>query len=189
MRYLIFLFVVVVNATPVLADAERYVLQRDASRVGFTYWFGSNSDNGTMPVVSADLWIDLDQLRQSSVNVTLDAHGARTGFFAATQALRGESVLHTRAFPFIRFQSTHITRQGDGARVDGNVTIRGVTRPMTLEARFFRPLGTAPGDHDTLVILLTGSINRSDFGANGFADQVGDGVDLRILAHMQQDGT
>ncbi len=188
MPYFICLLVMFLTAAPVLADAERYVLQREQSRVGFTYWFGANSDTGTMPVSTADLWIDLDRPQNSSVDVTLDAHGARTGFFAATQALRGESILHTRAFPFIRFRSTRITPQGDGARVEGDVTIRGVIRPLTLEARFFRPVGTALGDHDNLVILLSGSISRSNFGADGFADQVGDTVNIRILAHMRRVG-
>ena len=61
-----------------------------------------------------------------------------------------------------------------------------MTRPATLQARIYRQDGFKPGDYSHLSILLTGTVNRSDFGATGWSDMVGDQVRLRILARIAQ---
>ncbi len=66
------------------------------------------------------------------------------------------------------------------------VTIRGVTKPLTLNAVFYRQKGSAPKDLSKLSILLTGSISRAAFGATGYPKLVGDRIDLRILARIRQ---
>ncbi len=172
--------------SPAWADPVRYLLEPDRSTVGFTYTFGADTDDGTMPVTAADLLIDLDTPARSSVDVTVDVRRARTGFFLATEALRGASVLDARSHPTIRFRSTRVVAEGAGARIEGEFTIRGVIRPGTLSAQFFRQQGTEAGDRDRLSIYLTGAINRSEFGATGFPDEVGDRVELRILARIRR---
>ena len=62
--------------------------------------------------------------------------------------------------------------------------LRGQTRPVTLSARVFRPQGTDPGYRERLAVQLTGTVRRSEFGATGFADMVGDEVRLKILARL-----
>jgi polyisoprenoid-binding protein YceI len=84
----------------------------------------------------------------------------------------------------MRFTSTSVAARGDGASVKGNLTIRGVTRPVTLEARIWRQQGTETGDRSRLTIQLTGAVNRSDFGATGFADMVSDRVRITITARI-----
>jgi polyisoprenoid-binding protein YceI len=169
------------NAQPV-----RYELEVDRSNVGFTYRFGDSTDNGTMPVSAADLLIDLDRPARSQVDVTVDVNAARTGFFLATQALQSPQVLDTRRHPTIRFRSTRVVPEGAGARIEGEMTIRGVTRPTTLMAQFYRQRGTEAGDRHRLSIFLTGSVSRAAFGATGYASEVGDQVDLRILARIRR---
>jgi polyisoprenoid-binding protein YceI len=78
---------------------------------------------------------------------------------------------------------------GDGAQIEGDFTVRGVTRPSTLFAQFYRQQGTVEGDRERLSIYLTGSISRSAFGASGYADMVDDTVELRILARIDRDDT
>lgn len=67
-----------------------------------------------------------------------------------------------------------------GALVEGAATIRGVTRPMTLEARLFREAGGDPRDYSRLQVRLTGRLDRHDFRASGFAGLVGPEVELDI---------
>ncbi|RMA43030.1 YceI family protein [Rhodophyticola porphyridii] len=172
-----------------LADPVRYLLEPDRSTVGFTYSFGDGSDDGTMPVLGADLLVDLDTPSRSQVDVTVNVRGARTGFFLATEALRSAQVLDAATYPTIRFRSTRVTPEGTGARIDGELTIRGITLPATLMAQFYRQQGTVAGDRNRLSIYLTGSVSRSAFGASGFAAEVGDRVDLRILARIRREGT
>jgi polyisoprenoid-binding protein YceI len=77
---------------------------------------------------------------------------------------------------------------GEGADVTGNLTIRGVTRAITLQARISRPTGTAADDFDRLTVRLSGRVNRSDFGATGWSDMVGDEVRIFITARIDAKG-
>lgn len=176
----------VLAVTNAAADPAPFMLDTARSAVGFTYYFGSNSDDGNMPVAMANLLIDLDDLGKSEIDVSVDASQARTGFFLATQALRGARILDTERHPFIRFQSERITALQSGARIEGTFTIRGVARPGILMAQLFQQPSADDPDEGALSLLLTGSINRSEFGASGYARQVGDTVDLRILARISR---
>ncbi|MDA3857738.1 MAG: YceI family protein [Roseovarius sp.] len=139
-----------------------------------------------MPVKSATMRIDLRNVSASQIDVSLDASGAKAGFFFATQAMKGPEVLDTARFPTVRFTSTRITGSLLKATVVGDLTVRGVTRPVTLNAALYRQRGTDPVDLDNLTVLLTGTISRSAFGANGFSAKVGDKIGLRIIARIEK---
>ena len=159
-----------------------YQLDDARSKVQFTYELGSVKMHGNMPVASANMQIDLDNLPASSVEVTLDATRVKAGFLFATQAVKSPPALHTAKYPEIYFRSTQITGDLTGAVITGNLTVRGVTRLITLKAGFYRQQDTDIEDRDNLSMLLTGNISRSAFGADGYQAYVGDMVHLRILA-------
>jgi polyisoprenoid-binding protein YceI len=174
------------TAAPALAAPVPYLLQPEKSVVGFQTDFGSGDIkiNGKMPIAAADLVIDFQNVARTTVDVTVDAAHATTSNPLATDAMLGQKVLAVRTYPTLRFVSTKVTARGEGAEVAGNLTIRGVTRPAVLSARIYRQQGTAEGDLSQLSILLTGAVNRSDYGAAGFPDMVGDEVRLKILARI-----
>ena len=176
-------------AAPTHARPTRYRLDPANSRVGFTYVLNGASQQGTMPVDHANILIDPQNLQASSVDVSLNARKARTGFVFATQALTGTEVLDTARFPHIRFVSDRVRlgpegRISDGASISGSLTIRDRTRRVTFDAGLFRPAGTTPEDLNVLTVRLTGAINRSDFGAAGFPDLVADRVGLDVTARI-----
>ncbi|MEQ8895741.1 MAG: YceI family protein [Roseovarius sp.] len=175
-------FVLCLVAAVASAAPQRYTLDAARSQVDFTYAFQGREQHGTMPVQSVDMMLDLDNLPASRVSVTLDAHAARAGFVFATNAMRGSTVLDTDAHPQITFHSTSIRGSLRGAAITGQLTIRGVTRPVTLKAGLYRQQGTARTDRDHLVVLLTGEVSRAAFGASGYPDMVGDPIGLRIVA-------
>lgn len=86
------------------------------------------------------------------------------------------------------FASTKVARAGDAAEVTGRLTIRGVTKTATFRARIFRPPGSAADDFSRLTVRLTGRVSRSDFGATGWADMVGDEVRIIITARIDARG-
>ena len=98
--------------------------------------------------------------------------------------MKGPKVLDTDAYPQISFESTSVKAAGENAKVSGWVTIRGIKKPMVLDAQIFRQKGTAEGDRSHLTVHLTGAIQRSAFGATGWSDMVGDEVRLDILARI-----
>ena len=174
---------------PAQAKPVPYQLDQVASVVGFEIDMGQSPMRGQMSVSSADLILDFDRAAASRVTVTIDASSARMGLPFATDAMKSDKVLDTKAHPRIGFESTKLSASGQKATVTGKITIRGVTRPLTLAAQIFRPKGSAEGERDHLIIRLTGTIHRSDFGAAGFADMVGDDVRLDITAHIHRIGS
>jgi polyisoprenoid-binding protein YceI len=183
---LIPLFAVLLCAAPALAAPKVYHLQPDLSSVGFETDFGPDKIRGTMPVTLADLTLDFAHVAGSKVAVTVNAAGANASFPFATQAMRGPKVLDTAEFPDITFVSTGVKAEAEGATVSGNITIRGVTQPASFHAEIYRQQGSQDGDLSHLTIRLTGAVQRSNFGAVGWHDMVGDEVRLDILARIER---
>lgn len=176
-------------ASAAAAAPATYVLEPDESDVTFVTMFGPDRITGHFPVASADLTLDFDAPANSKVAVTLDVSKAEASFPFASQAMRGPKVLDAEAHPTIAFVSRKVRPQGGtAAKIEGDITIRGATKPITLDAQIYRQQGTAEGDLSQLTIRLTGRINRSDFGATGWSDMVADAVDLDILARVERTG-
>lgn len=172
------------GAAPVAAKPLHYLLDPTQSDVGFSVSVGQSPLKGHMPVASADLILDFDKAAASRIRVTLSPGGAQMALPFATNAMKSPEVLDTGRFPAIRFESTRVRPTDAGADVEGRITIRDVTRPITLQARLFRPPGSPEGTREALTVKLSGVVNRSDFGASGFADMVGDRVELNISARI-----
>jgi polyisoprenoid-binding protein YceI len=168
------------------AAPSNYTLQPETSIVGFETDFGKDKITGKMPILAADLTLDFDAIANCKVAVTLDASNAQASFPFAAQAMKGPKVLDTNAYPQISFQSSSVKAAVSGASVIGIVTIRGISKPMVLDAQIYRQKGTAEGDLSHLTIRLTGTVKRSNFGATGWSDMVGDDVRLDILARIAQ---
>lgn len=183
---------VVTLATTVASFAAPLAYQLEAanSNVGFVYELNNNPTKGQMPVRAATIAIDFDNLANSSVDVTVNASRARAGLIFATEALKAPSVLNTSVHPNIRFVSKRIRLNGrsinDGAKIDGTLTIRGVTKPVTLNANLFRQTGTSTNDLSRLSFRLTGAVNRSEFGASGYSNLVKDTIKLDIVARIKR---
>lgn len=170
------------------AEPRPYALDRSESSVNFFYTLNGDDMRGSMPVQNARIILDLSDLRRSDVYTELNARQVRTGFFLLTEALRGERALETSRYPLITFQSTGFRRRGERAIVDGMLTLRDITRPVSLEARLYRRVSTAEAtgsDPDNaLWVLLTGVVSRSAFGADGYAELVGDRIRLEIQVRL-----
>ncbi|MGR3760218.1 YceI family protein [Roseobacteraceae bacterium NS-SX3] len=174
---------------PAGAAQVRYRLIKSDTRAGFTFTLNGVPQRGELPVVRADIRLDPARLQDTSAEAVLDARRARTGLAFATEALRGPAVLDAARFPEVRFRSTRVQlgpqgRLSGGARITGRLTLRGVTRQVTLAAGFYRQAGSAPDDLRVLDVRLNGQINRYDFGARGYPDLVAPQVGLDIRARI-----
>ena len=165
-----------------------YALDPTASTVAFETDFGPDLITGAIPLERADLRLDFDNVANCTVDVTLDVTGATANFPFAAQALKGPKVLDAKDHPRMTFRSTSISRVGEAADVTGTLILRGVSKPVILTARIFRPQGSAPDDFSRLTVTLTGKVNRSDFGATGWSNMVGDEVRILITARIDAKG-
>jgi polyisoprenoid-binding protein YceI len=128
---------------------------------------------------SAVLRLDFEQPGLSTVEVVIDAASLETGSPERDQHVRSAEFLDTRAYPQIRFASREVRPLGRGGyEVVGDLTIRDVTRPATLEVE-----QTAP---DPLAFAARATIDRQAFGLHWNQDLdvggvvVGDKIDLRF---------
>ena len=188
MRY-VFTLILLFAATMTLAAPANYNLQADRSEVGFVYTLSGAAIRGSMPVRSAQILIDIDQFSNSSVDVTLDVSRAKAGLVFATEALKSESVLSVSTHPSIRFKSTAVRLNNprnlsQGGKIDGLLTIRNVTKPVTLDTALFLQPGSAEGDFSRLSFRISGAVKRSDFGASGYGDLVNDVINIDIAARV-----
>jgi len=167
-----------------------YTLHPGGSQITFLFDTNGTTQTGTVPVRMADIRIDTTNLARSTAEVTADIRKLRTGLLFITQAIKSPELLDAKAHPLVRFQSTEIRlgargRISEGAEIDGLLTLRGVTRPLTLSATLSRPAGTKADDLDTLYVRLKGSISRSDYGATGYPGLAEDRVNLDIRAEIR----
>lgn len=166
-----------------------YMLSPVGTSVGFSFTLSGVAQSGTMPIQSANIQIDTDQLQNSRVTVVLNVAAARTRLPFARGPMLSQSVLNAQDFPTITFKSTQIQlgptgRISEGATITGDLTVRGVTRPVTLRANLYRRPGTAADALSALSIRLSGALNRNAFGASGYPDLVADTVSLNIRAEL-----
>jgi polyisoprenoid-binding protein YceI len=166
------------------AGPVAYQMDAANSTVAFETDFGPDKITGSIPLERVDLQIDFANIRNCSVDVALDVTGATASFPFAAQALKGPKVLDAAAHPRMTFVSTSVRRVGDAADITGEITIRGVTKIVTLRAQLFRPNGSDATDLNHLTVKLSGRVNRSDFGATGWSDMVGDEVRILITAQI-----
>lgn len=103
--------------------------------------------------------------RDSTVNVSIDAASVDTGNEMRDEDLRSERFLDTANHPQITFRSTSITPDGDKYKMAGDLTIRGVTKPVTLDMEV-NGFGPDPYGGTRAGFSAAGEINRTDFGVS-----------------------
>jgi polyisoprenoid-binding protein YceI len=109
--------------------------------------------------------IDPEDLAKSSVEATIDASTIDTQNADRDKHLRSQDFLHAEKHPTITFRSTGIANAGEGKlRVTGDLTIRGVTKPVVLEVEGPTPSVQDPWGNVRRGLTATTTINRKDFG-------------------------
>lgn len=120
---------------------------------------------GSMAIRDFSLDFDPTDITGSSVRVSLDAASIDTGQEARDQHLRSAEFLETETHPTIDFVSTRIEAAGEDYRIHGDLTIRGVTRPVVLAAEFGGIVPNMQGG-TRAAFSATTAIDRDEFGLN-----------------------
>ncbi len=121
---------------------------------------------GSFPGVSGTVTLtNDDDPTTAKVDVTIDVASIDTREAQRDAHLRSADFFDAEHFPTMTFRSTRITRGGDGYKAHGDLTIRGITRPVTLDATIGPRITDPWGNHRTAV-EATGKIKRTDWGLN-----------------------
>jgi polyisoprenoid-binding protein YceI len=118
---------------------------------------------GTLAIADGTLDIDGEHPERSTVEVRLDAASINTGLEARDAHLRSADFLDAQTFPYLTFRSTAIETHRDDHRLHGELTIRDVTRPVTLDLEFGGVVPNLQGGRRAAFNATT-KINREDFG-------------------------
>jgi polyisoprenoid-binding protein YceI len=153
------------------------------SHMGFTEF------RGRLGNVSGTLQLDADHPAGSSFEVTVPTDSVNTPVDKLTEELKGDQWLDAKANPQITFKAKSVTVTGPKtAKVTGDLTLHGVTKPVTLDAKL-NGGGVNPLDKKfTVGFELAGKVKRSDFGVKTYLPLIGDDVDLTISAAFEKQG-
>lgn len=86
--------------------------------------------------LKAEISFDEAHPETSTIKATIDATTVDTGNELMTAHAREENVLHTDKYPVITFESSSIRKDGTGYEVTGNLTLKGITKPVTFPFTF-----------------------------------------------------
>lgn len=210
MRRLLALALLAAIATPLVGQAPMAVPGRaDISAVsGGTYrsdpdhtliaWtvdhMGFTPYTGIFGGTTGTLEIDPQKPGSAKVDVTIPVARVTTANAALTQHLLrpgqngGKPDFFGPAPTDARFVSTAVIIKGRTARIAGNLTLNGITRPVTLEASFYGAGKLPPemGGGENVGFRASGSIRRSEFGLATGIPLVSDEVRLEIAAAFQK---
>lgn len=119
--------------------------------------------------------------KTGSVDVEIDMKSVDTGFTVFNGHIQGEDFLDTEKYPTATFKSTKVRFEGDKpVAVDGNLTIKGVTKPVTLTLTNFLLMPHPMMKKDAIGANATTKIRRTEFNAGKYAPNVGDEVTIDI---------
>jgi polyisoprenoid-binding protein YceI len=115
--------------------------------------------------LSGTVLLDEGQIENSRVEVTIDASTIDTRDAQRDAHLKSPDFFDVEKFPTLSFRSTSVKRTGDGElAVAGDLTIRGVTRPVVLNVEGPTTPASDPWGKTRVGISATAKINRKDFG-------------------------
>lgn len=105
-----------------------------------------------------------DNPLETEVEGQIDVTSINTNDTNRDNHLRSDDFFDTENFPYMHFKSTKVEHvKGDNYLLTGDLTIKGVTKPVTLNA-VFNGVAVDPYGQTKAAVEATGKINRTDFG-------------------------
>ena len=121
------------------------------------------------------------EAKTGSVDIVIDMKSVNTGFVDFNGHIQGEDFLDTAEFPQATFKSTKVVFEGDKPKtIEGNLTIKGVTKPVTLTVTSFQAMPHPLLKKPAMGANAFTTIKRTEFNAGKYAPYVGDEVRIDI---------
>ncbi|GAA0727588.1 YceI family protein [Sphingomonas japonica] len=167
-------------------DPGHTLVEWSVNHFGFTPYFGLFGEaTGTLTLdpknpgaAKVDITIPVAKVTTASAGLT--DHLLRAGKDGGKPDFFGPSPADAR------FVSTSVTVDGDEAKIAGNLTLNGVTRPVTLEAELFGAGANPMSKKETVGFTADATIKRSEFGILTAIPVVSDEVELDIVAAFEK---
>jgi polyisoprenoid-binding protein YceI len=169
-------------------DAERYTIDSSRTVVSFEVRsFGIFKQRGRFATSSGSVSLD-PKADEGTFDVVIDARTIQASSDAVLQVMRGAGFLNVEHFPKIAYQAQRVVfRDGKLMRVEGELTLLGVTRPVPLSVSGYRCSQPAPADARRCMMDAIATFKRSEFGMTGSMPFAGNRVKLAIHAEATAD--
>lgn len=164
-----------------LAAPEVYVVDGTHTFPRFSYnHFGYSKQLSRFNQTQGTVTLDREA-RTGAVDITIDMTSVDTGYEVFDGHIQGTDYFDTANHPTATYKSTRVVFEGDKpVSIEGDLTIKGVTRPVTLTVTSFLAMPHPMLKKDALGANATAVIKRSDFNAGKNAPYVSDEVTLDI---------
>lgn len=171
-----------------VATAAGGAYQLDASHASIVFnisHLGFSNYTGRFNSFDAKLNFKPEDVTKSTLEVTIKPASVDVHNSELEAKLIDKDFFDTKAFPDAKFVSTSIVKTGaDKGKITGNFTLKGVTKPLTLDVTF-NGHGANPFSGGKMMgFSATGTFKRSDFGMTSYVPAVADEVKLTIEAEF-----
>ncbi len=158
-----------------------------ANAVWMVNHLGFSNYPGRFDSIDGSLKFNTKDPTKSVLDIKIDTASIDTASAKLKEHLLGKDWFDTATYPTITFKSTKIEKLTDRTgKVTGDLTLHGVTKPVTLDVTFnggaVNPISSAP----TLGFSARGELKRSDFGMTSYVPMIGDTVSLMIESEFSQ---
>ena len=162
--------------------AEVYRADSDHTFVSFSYKHLSYSvQTSRFDHVTGTITLN-DENNGGTLEMTIDTKSISTGSTLFNQRIQAEDLFATEAFPIATFKSDNIVFSQDAiSRIDGELTIKGITKPVSIDVTSFACSRNLLTLQYTCGANATAKLIRSDFNMGKYAPFVGDEVTLNIV--------
>jgi polyisoprenoid-binding protein YceI len=170
-------------AVPFAAQAApvTYTLDADHSFPTFSYnHLGYSNQTSRFDKTTGKIVYDAEA-EKGSVDIVIDMKSVSTGSPTFNEHIQGEDYFDTAKYPTATFKSTAVKFvAGKPASIDGKLTIKGVTQPVTLKITHFKEMMHPMLKREAIGANAVVVVKRSSFNAGKYAPFVGDDVTINI---------
>lgn len=171
------------------AAPEKYVIDNSHTYPYFEIThLGWSTTRGLFSKTSGTVTVDF-AAKTGSADILIDANSLDTSFAKRDRHVRSEDFLDVEKYPTITFKSDKFDFEGDKvAKVHGQLTLHGVTKPVTLTMSQFKCGEHPMAKQHYCAGDAAATLKRSDFGMTGYQGAVGDEVKLFISIEAAREG-
>ena len=168
------IFIASVLLTCDLSAEETYTIAT-SEKLKFTYSVSGVPVVGEFYIDKSSFTINFNEEAQSSFYIKIDIRKSTAGFPLATKAMLGPSVLNAEKYPFMEFKSTHISKKQKGYELRGLLSLKGIKKNVIIIVGSEKKYKKST---NILKFSIKSSINRNEFGADGYSFLVGKNIIL-----------
>ena len=164
------------------AKTVDYKIDPTHSATVFTWdHFGFSTPSGNFTNIQGVIKVDEKNPEKSSVNVTIPLESVNSNVKLLDEHLLGAEWFDAKKYPTITFKSTKVeTTDSKNFKITGDLTVKGVTKPVVLDAVLNKKAPHPMTKLDTVGFNATTSFDRSAFGIAAYVPNVGDKISVNI---------